>query len=318
MSSQSGPSSKLPLLDFSTPESTKTGSSEWESLKPQVRKALEEYGCFEACFDNIPSDLLGAVYRSTEEIFELPLASKQQNVSEKPYHGYVGHIAQVPLYESLGIDGVTVGERVEALANTMWPQGNPTFSKTIESYAEKLSELDKTVRKMIAESFGLEKYIDDHINSTSYLLRLSKYNGLNTPGSELGLAPHTDKNWMTILHQDQVEGLELQTKDGSWIKFQSSTPNSFIVMISESLGAWLNGRLGATCHRVMMYGNEARYSLGLFSFPKHGFVIEVPDQMVDEEHPLQFKPFYYEEFLSFFYTKTGQAAPCALRAFCGV
>ncbi|CAI0459350.1 unnamed protein product [Linum tenue] len=96
MGSQSCPS-KLPLLDFSKPESTKTGSSEWESLKSQVREALEEYGCFEACFDKISSELLTAVLRSTEEIFELPLESKLQNVSEKRYHGYVGQHAQVPL-----------------------------------------------------------------------------------------------------------------------------------------------------------------------------------------------------------------------------
>ncbi|CAI0459334.1 unnamed protein product [Linum tenue] len=316
MGSQSFP--KLPLLDFSAPESTKTGSSEWESLKSQVREALEEYGCFEACFDKIPTDLLKAVFRSMDEVFELPLESKLKNVSEKPYHGYVGQHAQVPLYESLGIDEVTVTERIEAFANTMWPQGNPSFRKTIESYAEKLSELEKTVRKMIAESFGLEKYIDEQLNSTNYLLRFSKYNGPNTPDTELGLSPHTDKNLVTILHQNQVEGLELQTKDGSWIKFQPSTPNSFIIMISESLTAWLNDRLSATCHQVMMSGNEARYSLGLFSYPKDGSLIEVPEEMVDEEHPLLFKPFYYEEFLSFYYTEAGQAAPSALRAFCGM
>ncbi|CAL1392953.1 unnamed protein product [Linum trigynum] len=318
MGSQSCPSSKLPLLDFSMPESTKPGSSEWESLKPQVREALEEYGCFEACFDEISSELLGAVLRSTEEIFELPLESKQRNVSEKPYHGYVGQIPQLPLYESLGIDEATVTERVETFANTLWPQGNPNFSKTIESYAEKLSELEKVVRKMIAESFGIEKHIDENLNSTNYILRFSKYNGPNTDDVELGMAQHTDMNLVTILHQNQVDGLELQTKDGSWIKFQPSTPNSFIVMISESLTAWLNVRLRATCHRVMMSGNEARYSLGLYSYPKDGSIIEVPEEMVDEEHPLLFKPFNYEEFLSFYYTEAGQAAPSALRAFCGM
>ncbi|CAI0459349.1 unnamed protein product [Linum tenue] len=200
----------------------------------------------------------------------------------------------------------------------MWPRGNPSFSKTINSYAEKLSELEKAVRKMIAESFGLEKYIDEHLNSTNYLLRFSKYNRPNTPDTELGLSPHTDKSLMTILHQNQVDGLELQTKNGSWIKFKPSTPNSFIVMTSESLTGWLNGRLGATYHRVMMSGNEARYSLALFSYPKDGYVIEVPEEMVNEEHPLLFKPFYYEEFISFDYHNAGQEAPSALRAFCGV
>ncbi|MFQ6641794.1 hypothetical protein Gotur_016248 [Gossypium turneri] len=40
------------------------------------------------------------------------------------------------------------------------------------------------------------------------------------------------------------------------------SPNSFIVLIGESLSVWLNGRLPSPSHRVMMKGNEDRYSLG--------------------------------------------------------
>ncbi|CAI0422539.1 unnamed protein product [Linum tenue] len=316
MGSESFP--KLPFLDFSKLELSSVGSPEWESLKSQVREALEEYGCFEASYDKIPSDLRNAFFGSMEEIFELPLETKMRNVSDIPYHGYIGNHPSVRLYESLGIDDVAVTEKVEAFANLMWPEGNPDFSKQTHSLVEQLSTLDMTVRKMIAESFGLQKYVDEHINSTGYLLRIMKYNSPNTTDTEVGVNSHTDKNSLTILHQNQVEGLEVQTKDGSWIKFQPSTPNSFIVIIADCLSAWLNGRLHSTYHRVMMSGNEARYSLGLFSFPKADYLIKVPEELVDEQHPLLFKPFYHKELLSFFYTEVGQAAPSALHAFCGV
>ncbi|CAL1377835.1 unnamed protein product [Linum trigynum] len=120
-------SPKLPFLDFSKLELSSVGSSEWESLKSQVREALEEYGCFEASYDKIPSDLCNAFFGSMEEIFELPLETKLRNVSDKPYHGYIGNHPSVRLYESLGIDDVAVTEKVEAFANLMWPQGNPNF-----------------------------------------------------------------------------------------------------------------------------------------------------------------------------------------------
>ncbi|CAN1835423.1 Probable 2-oxoglutarate-dependent dioxygenase AOP1.2 [Linum perenne] len=147
--------------------------------------------------------------------------------------------------------------------------------------------------------------------------RVMKYKSPETQDKKLGLSSHTDKNIVTILYQNQVQGLEVQTKNGTWIKSQPS-PTTFIVMIGDSLKAWLNGRLHSPLHRVMMSGNESRYSLGLFSVPKSGYIIEAPVEMVDKEHPLLFKPFDHVEFLSFYYSAAGQTAPSALYAYCGI
>jgi isopenicillin N synthase-like dioxygenase len=306
----------LPIIDFSE-DSLKPGSSGRKSLRNQVRKALEEYGCFEAKFDQIPVEIRKAVFGSLEELFDLPLETKMRNRSRKPFHGYVGQFPQVPLYESMGIDDADVSEEVDNITRILWPEGNANFTKTIQSYSEQLSELDKTIRRLVLESFGLDKYMDEHINSTNYLLRVMRYKGPETSDTKLGLSSHTDKNTVTILYQNQIEGLEVQTKDGQWIKFNPS-PDSFVAMIGDSFYAWLNGRLYSPYHRVMMSGNKARYSAGLFSIPKAGYIIKAPEEMVDEEHPLLFKPFDHVEFLAFYYTKEGQRVPSALKTYCGV
>ena len=44
-----------------------------------------------------------------------------------------------------------------------------------------------------------------------------KYNGPQTTDTKPGLNAHTDKYILTILYQNQIEGLEVQTKDGQWI-----------------------------------------------------------------------------------------------------
>lgn len=41
--------------------------------------------------------------------------------------------------------------------------------------------------------------------------------------------------------------------------------------------------------------NEVRYSFGLFSL--HKGVIHVPDELLDKDHPLRYKPFNHLEFL---------------------
>lgn len=61
-----------------------------------------------------------------------------------------------------------------------------------------------------------------------------KYKGPQTSETKLGLNSHTDKNIVTILYQNQVDGLEVQTKNGEWINVKPS-PDSFIAMIGDSL-----------------------------------------------------------------------------------
>ncbi|KAB5574129.1 hypothetical protein DKX38_001323 [Salix brachista] len=307
---------KLPIIDFSN-LCQNPGAAEWDLVKSQVRKALEEYGCFEALFDKIPAEIRKAILGAVEELFDLPLQTKMLNASKKPYHGYVGQYPQVPLFESMGIDDATIAEEVESMTRILWPQGNQNFSNTIVSFSEQVSELDQIVRRMIVESLGLEKYLDEHMNSTNHLLRVMKYKGPETTETKLGLTSHTDKNMVTILYQNQVDGLELQTKDGSWIDLKP-TPDSFVVMIGDSLYAWANGRLHSPHHRVMMRGNAARYSVGLFSVPKAGYIIKAPEELIDEEHPLLFKPFDHVQFLGFYYTEAGQRAPSALKSYCGI
>ena len=67
-----------------------------------------------------------------------------------------------------------------------------------------------------------------------------------------------------------------------------------------------------------MSGNEVRYSTGLFSIPKEGYIIKAPNEVVDEEHPLLFKPFDHVQFLGFYYSEAGQRAHSALKTYCGV
>ncbi|MED6161086.1 hypothetical protein PIB30_057483 [Stylosanthes scabra] len=310
----------LPTIDFNdlNLDDSNNNNSKWEAVKSKVHNALIEYGCFEAIFDKVPLEIYKALFPSLEELFDLPLETKQLNASKKPYHGYVGQYPMVPLYESMGIDDANVLEEVEAMTNIFWPNGNPNFSKTIQCFSEKVSELDKIIRKMVLESLGLEKYLEEHMNSTNYLLRVMKYKGPQTSEAKLGLSSHTDKNIVTILNQNQIEGLEIFTKDEKWISYKPSQPGTFIAMIGDALHAWSNGRLYSPFHRVMMSGNEARYSTGLFSIPKGGYLIKTPPEMVDEEHPLLYKPYDHVEFLKYYYTPQGQADQFALRTYCGL
>ncbi|KAK6787478.1 hypothetical protein RDI58_016003 [Solanum bulbocastanum] len=132
---------------------------------------------------------------------------------------------------------------------------------------------------MILESLGVENYTDEHMNSTNYLVRLMKYKTPQSSENEIGLSSHIDKSTITILYQNQVNGLQVLTKDGQWINVDP-TPDTFIVLIGDLLHA--------------------------------------PKELVDEEHPLLYKPFTHLEFFTFSNTEEGMKCEYALKTYCGV
>ncbi|XP_027123174.2 probable 2-oxoglutarate-dependent dioxygenase AOP1 [Coffea arabica] len=306
---------KLPVIDF-TKKNLDPGSSSWLSTRQAVVGAMEEYGCFIALYDKVSLELHEAIFRASEDLFDLPTETKLLNTCHKPAPGYVGQNPRFPLYESLGIDDATSIDGVQKFTTLMWPNGNDSFCESAFSYSKLVAELDQMVMRMVSETYGVEKSYETLLGSTSYLLRLIKYREPQENETNLGIVPHTDKSFMSILQQHQVKGLEIKTKDGRWMEIDPF-PSSFIIMAGEAFMAWTNGRIEAPHHRVIMPGNAERYSVGLFTFI-WDLLIQVPEELVDVEHPLQFKPFDHHKFHQFHTTEEGMRSKCAIKSYCGV
>ncbi|KAH7547341.1 deoxypodophyllotoxin synthase [Ziziphus jujuba] len=313
------PLAKLPAIDFSK-ENLKPGTSCWSSTAIDARQALEQYGCSVAKYDKMSPQLHDSIFRELKELFDLPTEIKMKNISDKPYFGYAaGNSATTPhvpsLHESLGIENTTTLEAVQSFTNLMWPAGNHSFCETVLSYTKLVAELEQMVKRMDFESYGAEKYYDSHVGSTTYLLRQIKYRAPEIDESDVGCEIHTDKSFITILHQNEVEGFELKTKDGYWIGFEPS-PSSFLVLAGDAFLAWSNDRIHSAAHRVVMKGSRERFSVGVFSY--HNGIIEIPVEVVDEQHPLKFKAFEHYGLLNYFYTAPGPKTDSTAKAYCGL
>lgn len=144
---------------------------------------------------------------------------------------------------------VDVGVRILYLItlNTFLPHPHPkspyyfitTFfyslnSESVNSYAKQLVELDHIVKRMIFESYGLErKKFEPLLESADYVLRGYKYRTPQEGESNLGVAPHSDTAFLTILNQ-KVEGLGVKLKDGEWFEVDAS-PSLYLVMGGDAM-----------------------------------------------------------------------------------
>ncbi|KAM4114058.1 hypothetical protein ACJW30_04G042000 [Castanea mollissima] len=306
---------KIPVVDFSN-EDLKPGSSSWSSMGQNGQLAIvdEEYkhGCFVAELGNkVPLKLHSTTFGAIKELFDFPTETKKKLTSEWPGHGYFSKAFK----ERLAIDNRNSPEETQKLTNIFWPNGNVHFRESADSYVKLMEELDQMVMRMVFENYGVEKYYDSLTESVTRTLGFIKYKEpQNTVSTCNALDRHTDKTFTTILHQNHVKGLEIKTKDDQWLGFDYS-PSSFIFLAADALQVWSNDRIPSCIHQVHISENETRTrsSFGLFTF--YDETINVPEELVDEEHPLRYKPLNILEYLK---ANVGHGGELSIKAYCGI
>ncbi|KAJ1404164.1 Oxoglutarate/iron-dependent dioxygenase [Sesbania bispinosa] len=309
--------SQLPVVDF-TDENMKPGTDTWLSACHVVRTALEDHGCFVARFDKINKELCDSVISAMEELFSLPMETKVQNTSDKLFHGYLGQVSWLPLYESLGIDDPLTIDGCHKFTHIMWPQGNDRFCESVNEYSKLLGELDHLAKRMVFESYGVDmQRCESLIESSNYLLRCLKYRAPQVDETDLGMHSHSDLTLLSVLHQlNNLNGLEIKMKDGEWRGVDAS-PSLFVIMAGDAFKVWSNGRICACEHRVIMNVEKTRYSMGLFSFGSK--TMQIPEELINEQRPLRYKPIFdHYEYIRFYEKVKIKESDSRIEAYCGI
>lgn len=84
------------------------------------------------------------------------------------------------------------------------------------------------------ESYGVERFHHSHLESITYVLRLIRYESPNLSGTNFGARAHTDKNFITVLHQNGINGLQVQLRNGNWIDVDFP-PSSVVILAGNAL-----------------------------------------------------------------------------------
>lgn len=74
-------------------------------------------------------------------------------------------------------------------------------------------------------------YFREHCLPKSCFIRQNRYPPCPMSSKVHGLLPHSDTSFLTILHQDQIGGLQLM-KDEKWIAVKSN-PQALVINIGD-------------------------------------------------------------------------------------
>ncbi len=153
-----------------------------------------------------------------------------------------------------------------------------------------MTEVAARVLKAFAEALGQNPDVFEPVyrRAPNQHIKIIRYPGVAS-GSERadaqGVGAHKDSGFLSFVLQDAVGGLEVEMRNGAWIK---ATPRkgAFIVNVGELLELASNGYLRATVHRVIAppQGDE-RLSAAFFLGASHEAttpLLNLPDALASE------------------------------------
>ncbi|KAL2524020.1 Gibberellin 2-beta-dioxygenase 8 [Abeliophyllum distichum] len=259
---------ELPLIDLNM---LNMGDFEREACKKQIAKASREWGFFQVVNHGISSQVLEKMRREQIKAFKKPFHEKTNGNDLKFSTG--SYIWGTPSPNCLRQLSWSEAYHV-SLSDILGSGSLCTLRSTMEQFAGKVSELAQKLAEILAEKLGhnYSTFFKETCVQSTCFVRMNRYPACPISSQMFGIMPHTDSNFLTILHQDHVGGLQF-VKDGKWISIKPN-PEALIVNIGDLFQVWSNNAYKSVHHRVVANKLKERFSTAYFLCPSYDTVIQ--------------------------------------------
>ncbi|KAJ7541017.1 hypothetical protein O6H91_10G041500 [Diphasiastrum complanatum] len=295
------PETDLPVIDLASLRSI-NGSERDKSIKELVR-AGKEWGFFRLVNHGLPLPLITGLENQMHKAFALPLEMKERAVSfpNAPW-GYVCTARSASVHKPLWQEGITLPldpHTRKEVVNKLWNDDKEQCKRELSAYINSVQRIARELLEALAVGIGIEsevlsKYLVS--GNSSSMLRLNCYPPCPDPSSILGLGAHSDPDLLTILHQDDVGGLQIY-RDDRWMGVRPQV-GTFVVNIGDVLQILSNGIYTSCNHRVMLNRERPRKSIAFFVVPQPALTVSPLPQLVDTDHPQLYKTFIYSDYVA--------------------
>lgn len=270
--------------------------------------ACRKHGFFQVVNHGIDSNLINEAHKIMDLFFGMPLLEKQKaqrKVGE--YCGYASSFtnrfsSKLPWKETLSFRysaDPQCSNLVQDYFLNVMGQDFSHFGRVCQEYCEAMNKLSLGIMELLGMSLGIgQSYFRDFYKENDSIMRLNYYPPCQKPEQTLGTGPHCDPTSLTILHQDNVGGLEVFVDE----KWHSVAPCSkaFVVNIGDTFMALSNGLYKSCLHRAVVNNHTPRKSLAFFLSPRMDKIVCPPKALVEDVANQRIYPdFTWSTFLEF-------------------
>ncbi|KAG5236717.1 hypothetical protein OIU77_014327 [Salix suchowensis] len=277
---------QLPLIDLGCLNST----TERERLAcaEAICRASSEWGFFQVVNHGISPELVRNMRREQVKLFQTPFDKKATcGVLNNSYRWGTPTATcpkQFSWSEAFHIPLSKVSE--QACYGEF-----SSLREVMVEFSAAMSKLARVLAGVLAGNLGHPRGVFENIcQENNCFLRLNRYPACPVSPEISGLVPHTDSDFLTILSQDEVGGLQLM-KDSKWVAVNPNQ-DALIVNIGDLFQAWSNDVYRSVEHKVVAHGKMERYSIAYFLCPSYDSLIGSCNE------PSMYREFTFREYRS--------------------
>ncbi|XP_011022922.1 PREDICTED: gibberellin 20 oxidase 1-D-like [Populus euphratica] len=272
-----------------------------------VRTACLNHGFFQVTNHGVDISLIHSAHEEIGKIFKLPI-DKKLSVRRKPgdVSGYSGahahrYSSKLPWKETFSFGYHGDDDSVPLVVDYFKSALGKDFEHTgwvYQSYCEAMKKVSLVIFELLAISLGVDRlHYRKFFEDGSSIMRCNYYPPCNNSTLTLGTGPHCDPTSLTILHQDQVGGLQVFSNN-KWLAIRPR-PDALVVNIGDTFMALSNGRYKSCLHRAVVNRDSGRRSLVFFVSPKEEKVVRPPRDLVSREGQRIYPDFTWSDLLEF-------------------
>lgn len=167
------------------------------------------------------------------------------------------------------------------------------------NFAVEVRRVALQLMEAILEGMGLGKdYQHEKFEEGLQLMSVNCYPKESEGDAAIGLAPHSDYGFLTIL-LTSCRGLEVVDRNSNSWKVVQQLPHALNVHVGDHMEVLSNGRVKTVVHRALLNPEEERISIAsILGFALHEKVA-CAKELVDEQNPKKYKESSFNDFLDF-------------------